>query len=79
MIAILISAWCVLMSFENKVYDVIIPAHDIKKLLSDSKYFVDLFMWPKFGHCSLFKREVIVTSEKLSGGHGLSLIIWGWY
>ena len=50
MIAILISAKLATPSllkvnvFWNKVYDVIILVHDIKKLSCDSKYIVDLFM-----------------------------------
>ena len=37
--------------FWNKVYDVIISAHDvINKILSrDSNFIVDAVMWPKFG------------------------------
>ena len=48
----------------NKCYDVIISVDDAtKKMLSrDSNYIVDLFMWPKFGNCRTFMREVITTS-----------------
>ena len=48
----------------NKGYDVIISADDAtSKILSrDSNYFVDLFMWPKFGNSSVSMREVITTS-----------------
>ena len=53
-----------LMVFWNKGYDVIISVNDVTdKILSrDSNYFVDVFMWPKFGNCSIFMREVITTS-----------------
>ena len=88
MIAILISAKLATPSllkvnvFWNKVYDVIILVHDIKKLSCDSKYIVDLFMWPDFDNSSVSKREAIVTLKKqifLSDGLGLRLIIWGWF
>ena len=54
--------------FWNKGYDVIISVHDVtNKILSrDSNYIVDVFMWPKFGNCSISMREVITTS-----------ILWG--
>ena len=50
--------------FWNKGYDVIIPVDDItNKILSrDSNYIVDVFMWPKFGNCSISMRKVIITS-----------------
>ena len=50
--------------FWNKVYDVIILVDDVTyKIASrDSNYFVDLFMWPKFGNSSISMREVITTS-----------------
>ena len=50
--------------FWNKDYDVIISVDDVtNKILSrDSNYIVDLFMWPKFGNCSISMREVITTS-----------------
>ena len=50
--------------FWNKGYDVIISANDVtNKILSrDSKYIVGVFMWPKFGNCSISVREVITTS-----------------
>ena len=50
--------------FLNKGYDVIISADDVtNKILSrDSNYIVDVFMWPKFGNCSISMREVIRTS-----------------
>ena len=68
--------------FWNKVYDVIILVHDIKRLSCDSKYIVDLFMWLDFDNSSVSKREAIATLKKqtfLSGGLGLRLIIWGWF
>ena len=48
----------------NKGHDIIIFADDVtKKILSgDSNYIVDVFMWPKFGNCSISMREVITTS-----------------
>ena len=51
-------------AFWNKGYDVIIPVDDVtNKILSrDSNYIVDVFMWPKFGNCSISMREVITTS-----------------
>ena len=50
--------------FWNKDYDVIITVDDVtNKILShDSNYIVDVFMWPKFGNCSISMREVITTS-----------------
>ena len=50
--------------FWNKGYDVIISVDDVtNKILSrDSNYIVDLFMWPKFGKCSISMREVITAS-----------------
>ena len=48
----------------NNAYDVIISAHDVtNKILSpDSKYIVDVGMWPKFGNPSIFMRKVIIAS-----------------
>ena len=48
----------------NKCYDVIISVDDVtnKILSSDSNHIVDVFMWPKFGNCSISMREVITTS-----------------
>ena len=50
--------------FWNKGYDVIISVDDVTdKILSrDSNYIVDVFMWPKFGNCSISMRKVITTS-----------------
>ena len=50
--------------FWNKTYDVMIPIDGVtsKILLRDSNYVVDVFMWPKFGNCSISMREVITTS-----------------
>ena len=50
--------------FWNKDYDVIISVDDVtNKILSrDSNYIVDVFMWPKFGNCSISMRGVITTS-----------------
>ena len=51
-------------TFRNKGYDVIIPDSDVtNKILSrDSKYIIDVVMWPKFGNSSISMREVIITS-----------------
>ena len=45
--------------FWNKGYDVIIPVDDVtSKILSHgSNYIVDVFMWPKFGNCSISMRS----------------------
>ena len=50
--------------FWNEGYDVIISVDDVtnKVLSRDSNYIVDVFMWPKFGNCSISMREVITTS-----------------
>ena len=49
--------------FWNKGYDVIISAYEVtNKILSrDSNYIVDVFMWPKFGNCSISMRNFIST------------------
>ena len=74
--------------FWNKGDDIIIYVHDvtIKILSRNSKYIVDLVMWPKFGKSSISMREVIIISilrriwpEKqlfLRGVLGSSSIIW---
>ena len=48
----------------NKDYYVTIPVDDVtnKILLRESNYIVDVFMWPKFGNCSISMREVITTT-----------------
>ena len=50
--------------FWNEGYGIIISIDDItNKILSrDSNYIVNLFVWPKFGNCSISVREVITTS-----------------
>ena len=50
--------------FWNKGYDVIISLDDVtNKILSrDSIYILDMFMWPKFGNCTISMREVITNS-----------------
>ena len=50
--------------FWNKGYEIIISVDDvINKILSyNLNYIVDVFMWPKFGNCSISMREVITTS-----------------
>ena len=53
-----------IMVFRNKGYDVISPVdHFTNKVVSrDPNYTLDLFVWPKFGNCSIPMREVIKTS-----------------
>ena len=53
-----------LMVIWNKGYDAIIPVDDVTNKVSslDSNYIADLFLWPKFGNCSISMREVITTS-----------------
>ena len=50
--------------FQNKGYDVRIAGYDVtSKILScDSYYVLDVVMWPKVGNCSIYMREVIITS-----------------
>ena len=45
--------------FWNKGCDTIIPVDDItnKTLSHDLSYIVDVFMWPKFGNCSISTRS----------------------
>ena len=64
--------------FWNKVYDVITSADDAnnKILLCDSNYIVDVFMWPKFGNCSISMREVITTSIGWGFDQEISFL-WG--
>ena len=52
-----------IMVFWYKGYDTIISVDDVtNKILSrDSNYIVDVFMWTKFGNCSISMREVIPT------------------
>ena len=49
--------------FWKKSYDLINSVDDVtNKILShDSNYIVDVFLWPKFGNCSISMREVITT------------------
>ena len=49
--------------FWNECQDVIISVNDVtNKILSrDWNYIVDVFMWPKFGNCSISMREVTTT------------------
>ena len=49
--------------FGNKGCDVTIYVDGVndKILLRDSNCIVDLFMWPKFGNCSISVSEVITT------------------
>ena len=49
--------------FWNKGCDVILYVDDVtNKILSrDSKYIVDVVMWPKFGNSSISMTEVIIT------------------
>ena len=50
--------------FWNKGYDLIIFVDDVtnKILPRDSIYILEMFMWPKFGNCTIYMREVIITS-----------------
>ena len=50
--------------FWNKGYEVITSVDDVSsKILSrNSNYIADVFMWSKFGNCSISIREVITTS-----------------
>ena len=50
--------------FWNKGNDVRIFVDDVtNKIVSrDSNYIVAVFMWPKFGNCRIYMREVIATS-----------------
>ena len=45
--------------FWNKSYDTIVSVDDVtnKTLSRDSNYIVDVFMWLKFGNCSISVRE----------------------
>ena len=73
--------------FWNKSCDVITSVNDVttnKFLSRDSSYIVNVFMWPKFGNCSISLGEVITKSwpEKmlfLRGGLGSSSVIWDWH
>ena len=49
--------------FWNKDYDVIISVDHVTNIIlsHDSNYIVDVFMWPKFGNCSISMREVITS------------------
>ena len=64
--------------FWNKCYDIIISIDDvtIKILSHDSNYIVDVFMWRKFGSCSISMREVITTSI-LKGFDQINRFFWG--
>ena len=50
--------------FWNKGYDVRISVDNVThKILSrDSSYIVDVFMWTKFGNCSISMSKVMTTS-----------------
>ena len=67
-----------IMVFWNKGYDVISYVDDVtnKILPRDSNYIVDVFMWPKFGNCSISMREVITTSI-LKGFDQKNHFFWG--
>ena len=64
--------------FWNKGDDIIIYVHDvtIKILSRNSKYIVDLVMWPKFGKSSISMREVIIISI-LEGFDQKRSFFWG--
>ena len=50
--------------FWNKSYHTKVSVDDVtnKNLSRDSNYIVDVFMWLKYGNCSISMREVITTS-----------------
>ena len=50
-------------SFWNKGYDVTIYVHDVSNKIwsSDSKFIVNVVMWPKFDDSSISMKEVITT------------------
>ena len=64
--------------FWNEGYGVIFSVDDvtIKVLSCDSNYIVDVFMWPKFGYCSISMRKVITTSI-LYGFDQKKRFFWG--
>ena len=75
-----------IMVFWNKGYDVISYVDDVtnKILPRDSNYIVDVFMWPKFGNCSIHETSyhnlnfIRIWPEQplfLRGGLGSSSII----
>ena len=63
--------------FWNKGYDVTIYVHDVSnKILSrDSKFIVNVVMWPKFDDSSISMREVIISI--LQGCDQKKLLFWG--
>ena len=54
-----------IVKFWNKGYDILILFDDVtnKILWYDSNYIEDMFMWPKFGNCSISARDVIRSSK----------------
>ena len=63
--------------FWNKGYDVTIYVHDVNnKILSrDSKFIVNVVMWPKFDDSSISMKEVIISI--LQGFDQKKLLFWG--
>ena len=53
-----------IMVFWNEGYDVTISVDDVtnKILWHDSNYFVNVFIWPKFGNSGISMREIIKAS-----------------
>ena len=51
--------------FWSKAYDVIVSVDDVNKkfLSSDSNYFVDVVISPKFGNSSISRTKVIIASR----------------
>ena len=51
--------------FWSKAYDVIVSVDDVNKkfLSSDSNYFVDVVISPKFGNSSISRAKVIIASR----------------
>ena len=50
--------------FWSKVYDLVIFIHEVANKISsrEANYFVDVVMWPKFGHSNISTTEVIITT-----------------
>ena len=50
--------------FWSKVYDLVIFIHEVANKISsrEANYFVDVVMWPQFGHSNISTTEVIITT-----------------
>ena len=62
--------------FWNKGYDVIIPVDYVTNKISSGDWNYILFIWPKFGNCSISMSEVITTSILL-GFDPKNRFFWG--